>query len=112
MSKLADQEFVPCRGDIPPLAGAELADLHSRLGDDWEVADGHHLEKTFRFEDFAQALAFANQIGELADRLGHHPDLHVSWGKLKVLLWTHAIDGLAEADFVLAAKIDRLARKA
>jgi 4a-hydroxytetrahydrobiopterin dehydratase len=66
------------------------------------------LEKEFPFKDFREALAFTNEIGELAESQGHHPDIHLAWGKVKVTIWTHKIDGLTESDFVLAAKVDRL----
>ena len=75
------------------------------------VVDQHHLEKTFKFKDFAEALAFTKRVGELAESVGHHPDIHLSWGRVKIQIWTHKIDGLVESDFVLAAKIDVLAEK-
>lgn len=108
MSDLASKQCVPCRGGVPPLEGDELRAIHDRLGGDWRVVDGHHLEKTFEFENFRQALDFTNRLGELAEEQGHHPDIHLSWGKVRVEIWTHAIDGLTESDFVLAAKTDRL----
>ena len=109
-SDLANRECVPCKGGVPPLAGAELDRLLTALGPDgWSVVDGHHLEKEYRFPDFVTALAFVNRVGEEAERQGHHPDLHLAWGKVRVTIWTHKIDGLTESDFVLAAKLDRLA---
>jgi 4a-hydroxytetrahydrobiopterin dehydratase len=109
-SDLANRDCVPCRGGIPPLAGAELDRLLAELGpNDWRVVDGHHLDKEYRFPDFVSALAFVNRVGEEAERQGHHPDLHLAWGKVRVTIWTHKIDGLTESDFVLAAKLDRLA---
>jgi 4a-hydroxytetrahydrobiopterin dehydratase len=74
----------------------------------WKVVDEHHLAKTFLFPDFMTALEFANEIGQLAEQEGHHPDLCVSWGKLDVQIYTHKIQGLTESDFILAAKIDEL----
>lgn len=107
---LAAQRCVPCRGGVPPLAGADLEALLARLGPNgWQAVAGHHLEKSFRFPDFVAALGFVNRVGELAEEQGHHPDLHLAWGRVRVEIWTHAIDGLTESDFVLAAKIDRLA---
>ncbi len=73
----------------------------------WRVVDGHHLEKSYEFPDFRQALDFTNQDGELAEEQNHHPDLFLAWGKVKVSIWTHKIDGLTESDFVFAAKADR-----
>lgn len=108
MSGLAGRECIPCRGGVPPLQGEAVAALLDELGNDWEVVDAHHLCKTFRFRDFRQALGFTNQVGELAESQGHHPDIHLAWGRVGIEIWTHKIDGLTESDFVLAAKIDRL----
>lgn len=108
MSDLASKGCVPCRGGVPPLEGDELRAIHDRLGGGWRVVDGHHLEKTFEFENFRQALDFTDRLGQLAEEQGHHPDIHLSWGKVRVEIWTHAIDGLTESDFVLAAKTDHL----
>jgi 4a-hydroxytetrahydrobiopterin dehydratase len=97
---------MPCRGGIPPLTPAEVEPLLAQL-EGWQVVDNHHLSKLYNFDDFVSALAFVNRVGELAEQHGHHPDLYLSWGKVRIELWTHKIDGLAEADFVLAALCDR-----
>jgi 4a-hydroxytetrahydrobiopterin dehydratase len=76
---------------------------------EWKVVREHHVARTFPFPDFKKALRFANKIGALAEEEGHHPDLCVSWGKLGVQIFTHKVGGLTESDFILAAKIDRLA---
>ncbi len=107
MSELADKQCVPCRGGVPPLRGGELERLRRELHPDWRVVDEHHLERELRFPDFRQALDFTNRVGELAEEQGHHPDLHLSWGKVLVQIWTHKIDGLTESDFVFAAKADQ-----
>ena len=105
---LAEKECVPCKGGVPPLDEAEQRRLLSELGPNgWQVPRGHHLEKQFKFPDFAQALAFVNRIGAIAEEQGHHPDITLGWGKVGVTIWTHKIDGLTESDFVLAAKLDR-----
>ena len=109
MSELAEKQCVPCRGGVPPLRGEELERLRAQLHPDWQVVDEHHLERRFRFPDFRRALDFTNRVGELAEEQDHHPDLHLSWGKVLVQIWTHKIDGLTESDFVFAAKTDRLA---
>ena len=109
MSELADKTCTPCRGGVPPLEGEELDRLADHLGGGWRVVDGHHLEKEYRFPDFRQALEFTNRIGELAEEVNHHPNIFLTWGRVRVELWTHKIDGLNEADFVWAAKADRLA---
>ena len=106
MSDLASKSCVPCRGGVPPLEGKELRRLESELGGGWKVVDGHHLEKNFDFPDFKEALDFTNRVGEIAEAEGHHPDIHLSWGKVGIEIWTHKIDGLTESDFILAAKID------
>jgi 4a-hydroxytetrahydrobiopterin dehydratase len=105
---LSRESCIPCRGGVPPLHGQELLELQGELSPDWRVVDGHHLERTWRFDDFAGALAFVNKVGALAEQEGHHPDLCLGWGRAVVTIWTHKIDGLTRSDFVLAAKIDAL----
>ena len=78
-----------------------------RLDDAWQVVETHHLERDYDFPDFMSALEFTNEIGTIAEEQGHHPDIHLSWGRVGVEIWTHKIDGLTESDFVLAAKFDR-----
>ncbi|HHO53898.1 MAG TPA: 4a-hydroxytetrahydrobiopterin dehydratase [Deltaproteobacteria bacterium] len=108
MSDLASQTCEPCRGGVDPLDQAAIDALLPQLGEGWEAIDGHHLTRTWSFPDFAQALAFVDAIGALAEEQGHHPDLSLSWGRVRIELYTHKIDGLHLADFVLAAKIDEL----
>jgi 4a-hydroxytetrahydrobiopterin dehydratase len=108
MVDLASRSCVPCRGGVPPLDASAIEQLSRQLGGGWRAVNDHHLEKSWRFPDFKQALAFTNRVGELAEEQGHHPDVHLGWGKVRLELWTHKIDGLTESDFVLAAKIDRL----
>jgi len=98
---------VPCRGGSRPLKGEGLKELQTLLSGVWQVVNEHHLEKEFKFKNFREALAFVNRVGDLAESVGHHPDLYLAWGKVRVTLWTHKIDGLSEADFVFAAKVDR-----
>jgi len=108
MSDLADKECVPCKGGVPPLKGKELAVLAGQLSPGWQVVHEHHLEKEYPFKNFREALNFTNRVGELAEAQGHHPDIYLAWGKTKLTIWTHKIDGLTESDFVFAAKADRL----
>jgi 4a-hydroxytetrahydrobiopterin dehydratase len=107
MTKLARKTCVPCLGNVPALSGDRIDPLLADL-DQWSVEKGHHLTKTFKFRDFAHALAFVNRVGEIAEEQDHHPDVHLSWGRVRLDIWTHKIDGLTENDFILAAKIDEL----
>ncbi len=108
MTELATRTCVPCRGGTPPLKGTELENLRTQVPD-WKVVNEHHILREFKFRNFREALAFVNRVGELAEEQGHHPDIFLAWGKVQVTLWTHKIDGLTESDFIMAAKIDRLA---
>jgi 4a-hydroxytetrahydrobiopterin dehydratase len=103
---LADQTCVPCKGGVPPLTATQIAPLLAQV-DDWSVHDDKRLSRTYRVKNFAEALALANRVGAIAEDQQHHPDLYVAWGKLRVEVWTHKIDGLTESDFVFAAKCDR-----
>ena len=107
MSDLANKECVPCRGGVPPMGRDRINELLKQLRQ-WQVHETHHLTKTYSFPDFVTALAFVNKIGALAEKESHHPDIFLSWGKVRVDIWTHKIDGLTESDFVLAAKLDAL----
>jgi len=102
---LAKRKCVPCHGGVPPLGAVEIAQFLGEL-QGWEVVDGHHLKKTYAFSNFRQSLALVNRIGEVAEAEGHHPDICFGWGRVEVTIYTHAIDGLTESDFILAAKID------
>jgi 4a-hydroxytetrahydrobiopterin dehydratase len=110
MTELGSKECVSCKGAVSPLKGRALNELKRQLGADWKVVRGHHLEREFAFKNFREALAFTNQVGKLAEAQNHHPDIHLAWGKVKITLWTHKIDGLTESDFVMAAKIDAIKR--
>ena len=105
---LTAKKCVPCRGGVPPLQGQAIQDLLAALGNGWQVSNEQHLEKAYPFRGFADALAFTNRVGALAESEGHHPDIYLAWGKVKLILWTHKIDGLTESDFILAAKADQL----
>ena len=105
--ELASRQCVPCRGGVPPLTEQDYKPLLAQLKG-WSVVGGHHLEKTFEFKDFVEALAFVNQVGQIAENNGHHPDIYLAWGKARITVWTHKIDGLTDSDFILAAKCDAL----
>ncbi|MEY8206918.1 MAG: 4a-hydroxytetrahydrobiopterin dehydratase [SAR324 cluster bacterium] len=107
MSVLAQETCIPCRGGVPPLKGEELDALQEKLGNGWQIINEHHLEKEYIFADFRQALDFTVKVGEVAENQDHHPDIYLAWGKVKLTIWTHKIDGLTESDFILAAKADQ-----
>ena len=107
MSNLAEQKCPPCDEGGQPLAGKDLENLQRELGAGWRVVHGHHLEKEFKFKDFRQALDFTNTIGEVAEQVGHHPDIYLTWGKVRVEIFTHKVNGLTKNDFVLAAKFEQ-----
>jgi 4a-hydroxytetrahydrobiopterin dehydratase len=105
---LAQKKCVPCEGGAVPLERAEAETLLKQVSG-WSLgADGKKISKEFKFKDFLEAMAFANKITPIAEAEGHHPDLSIGWGKVGVELTTHAIGGLSENDFILAAKIDTL----
>lgn len=106
-SCLNQKKCTPCQGNIAPLTHTEQLNLLNELSGNWRIERGHHLEKEYTFPDFRQALSFTNCIGELAETEGHHPDIYLTWGKVKIHIWTHKIDGLTENDFILAAKCDK-----
>lgn len=108
MTELASRPCVPCQGGVPPLEGEALHSLHRELGGEWNLVADHHLEKSYEYPDFETALAFVNRVGEMSEREGHHPDIYLTWGSVKLTVWTHKIDGLTESDFIWAAKADRL----
>jgi 4a-hydroxytetrahydrobiopterin dehydratase len=116
LSSLAQRACVPCGGGVPPLDDDQIVPLLAQLNPGWQVIerpDPKHgqvkiLTRAYRFADFAQAMRAAGQIAEMAEEQQHHPDLHVSWGRLVVEVWTHKIGGLTESDFVFAAKCDAL----
>ncbi len=108
MTDLTQKSCVPCNGDVPPLKGEALLPLMDQLEEAWEALNEHHLQRSYRFVNFAQALAFVNQVGELAEKEGHHPDILLGYGRVQLVLFTHAVNGLTESDFILAAKLDAL----
>ena len=107
MSELAQENCIPCRGGVPPLKGEELDALQAKLGNGWQIINEHHLEKEYIFADFRQSLDFTVKVGEVAENQGHHPDIYLAWGKVKLTIWTHKINGLTKSDFIFAAKADQ-----
>ena len=105
---LHEQKCIPCEGGVRPLKKGEIEPLLAQLNDDWQVFEGHHLKRTWDFDDFQTALDFVNAAGAICEEQFHHANFDFGWGRAKVKIWTHKIDGLTESDFVLAAKLDQL----
>ena len=110
MDSLVNERCAVCRKDSPRVTEAEIAELSPRIPE-WKIVEVEgvpRLQRTFRFRSYPETLAFVQRVGELAEAEGHHPDLEVRWGEVRVTLWTHAAGGLTENDFILAAKIDEM----
>ena len=104
---LLSQKCIPCNGNTPHLTESGYTALLAQI-DGWIVEEGPCILKTYKFRNWKRTIAFVNRIAAIAETEGHHPTLYVSWGQVEVYVWTHAINGLTENDFILAAKIDRL----
>ncbi len=107
-SELAQKKCKACDGGTPPLKGDALRQFKNQLDAGWHVADEQRLEKQFKFPDFLQALQFTNRVGEIAEKQGHHPNIFLTYGEVRLQIWTHKINGLTESDFILAAKVDEI----
>lgn len=105
--KLADEKCIPCLGGTPPMQRHRAEALLQELQDGWQLNADGHLERNYKFKNFRQAMAFANKVADRAEAEGHHPDLYIAWGRCRVEIWTHKIQGLTESDFYFAAKADR-----
>ena len=111
MTDLADKKCVPCEGGIPSF---DLKEIHKYLKkvDGWDVKSDdnktYYLLKEFKFNNFLESQNFINKVGEISEKEGHHPDISFGWGYAKIKIFRHAIKGLHESDFVLAAKVDRI----
>lgn len=114
MTKLTQQTCVPCTGNVPRLTEAERAAFQPQIPD-WQVITakaGERLQRVYRFQDFKTALAFTQQVGEIAEAAGHHPAILTEWGRVTVTWWTHTINGLHHNDLIMAAKTDEIAATA
>lgn len=112
MRPLAARRCVPCSGRTSVLKGAALSRMRALLPAGWRIVGGRRLVKTYRFPDFREAFSFVKRVAALAEREFHHPDVFLAWGRVTLSIWTHAVGGLTENDFVLAAKSDALRPKA
>ncbi|MEE9145328.1 MAG: 4a-hydroxytetrahydrobiopterin dehydratase [Candidatus Binatia bacterium] len=106
MSNLTEKKCVPCEGGVPSLDSAEVETLLGEISG-WSL-DGKWITKEFKFKNFVEAMKYVNKAAELAEEQGHHPDIHIHYNRVRFDIWTHAINGLSENDFILAAKLDAL----
>ena len=107
-SRLSKSRCMPCQGDVETLQNGEIEKLLRQLPAGWRVIDASRLEKEYLFKNFRDALDFVNKVGDLAESQGHHPDIYLAWGRVRLIIWTHKIGGLHNNDFILAAKADEL----
>jgi len=103
---LTRKKCVPCEGGAPPMSDTQACSLIPQVPG-WELR-GVALERRFKFKDFRESMAFVNKVADLAEAEGHHPDIRISWNRVTLTLSTHAVKGLSENDFILAAKINAL----
>ncbi len=108
MSSLSSRHCVPCEGGTPSLSHEDILKYFSKLESQWENLGDKKIRREFKFKDFKAAMIFVNRIAEIAESEGHHPDLHIFYNRVVIELWTHAVNGLSENDFILAAKIEAL----
>ena len=107
MTDLSSKTCIPCRGDTPPLEGAEIENLRRHVPE-WEVIEEHHLKRSFRFKNFREALGFVDEVGALAEEQGHHPDITFGWGYAEIDLTTHDRGGITAFDFAVAKEIGKI----
>lgn len=103
---LKHKKCVPCEGTEKPFDQSQIDTYHTLLNEDWEVVDGKKIQFRFKFKNFVESMKFINEVARMAEEEGHHPNIHVYYGEVEIELWTHAINGLSENDFILAKKIE------
>ena len=106
--ELKNKKCIPCERGTLPLNQKEIGEYLALIKDGWIVSDNQKISREFKFKDYTDTIDFVNKVAKVAEEEGHHPDLHVFYGKVVVVLWTHAVNGLTENDFILASKIDYL----
>jgi len=108
---LSKKKCVPCEGGIPAFNKDEIHEYLKKVNG-WDARENEekkfYLIKEFKFKNFVQSQEFVNKVGDIAENEGHHPDIWFGWGYANVKIYTHAIDGLAESDFILASKVDKI----
>lgn len=105
---LSAKKCIPCEGGVPALDANEVSDYKKLISDNWKVIENNKLSREFYFVSYRHTIDFINEVADIAEKEGHHPVLHIYFGRALVELWTHSISGLSENDFILAAKIDKL----
>lgn len=105
---LINQKCIPCEVGGSPLAAEAVQRYLSELKTGWAGLENKKIQREFKFKNFKEAMVFVNRVAELAEAEGHHPDMHIFYNAVRIELWTHAVNGLSENDFILAAKIDAL----
>ena len=106
--KLSEKKCAPCEGGVPPLQGETLKKCHEELKNGWEVIGQSKIKKEFNFRNFREAVVFVNKVAAVAEHERHHPDILILYSRVIIELWTHAIRGLSENDFIVAAKVDAM----
>ena len=108
MEDLASRTCFACEGGTPPMAPAEITKYHKKVDQDWKVVKNHSIKRKFSFKDFKEAMKFVYDVADIANQQGHHPDIYIFYSTVELELYTHAVKGLSENDFIMAAKIDKL----
>lgn len=105
---LSKKKCIPCEGGIPPLDSSRVAEYQKHIQPEWRLTSDSKISREYSFSDYRNTIGFVNRVADLAEEEGHHPVMHVYYSKVVIELWTHAIGGLSENDFILAAKIEKL----
>lgn len=105
---LSEKKCKPCEGGIPALNSEDIKELQGHIRNDWEISENKKLIREYSFVNYRHTMDFVNKVAQLAEKEGHHPVMHVYYGRIVIELWTHAIDGLSENDFIMASKIDKI----
>ena len=106
--ELSEKKCIPCEGGIPALTEKQIIELKKYISEDWKIIDDNRITKEFFFVSYRHTIDFVNRVADIAEEEGHHPVMHVYFGRAVVELWTHSITGLSENDFILASKIDKI----
>ncbi len=109
--ELANRHCLACEGDYPSLKGSAIKIYQEQLHTPWQIIDEKKIKQTFKLKSFLEAIDFVNQIAKVAEKEGHHPDIYIFYNQVEIILWTHAIGGLSENDFIMAAKIEKILDK-